>query len=357
MMRPKVSVIVPVYNVETFLPQCVDSIIEQSYRNLEILLIDDGSSDTSPEMCETYARKDPRITAYHKQNGGATSARKAGLEMASGEYVLFVDSDDWLDIDMIRQMVQAARRDHADCVLCSYMKEYEQESDENYLFSGAFCYGSEDAEKFIHQQLIGPDVQAMRYPHKINNLSTTWGKLYTREAANRGLLVNEREVGCTEDTLYNIYALEGCRCVSYIHACLYHYRKYNSASLTTGYRQNLPDQYEVFYRLVEQYIQEAGKIEYEPLLRNRVACSMITLGINEINSTMSIPGKVKNLCAILNNPRYIQAFGALDTTCSPVHWKVFFLLCKHRCAILLWMLLAVMELLRTRKNSAVKQSS
>ena len=97
MDRTKISVIVPVYNVETYLARCVDSILNQSYANLEVILVDDGSKDASGSICEKYAEKDNRIRVIHKENGGLSSARNAGLDVACGEYITFVDSDDWIE--------------------------------------------------------------------------------------------------------------------------------------------------------------------------------------------------------------------------------------------------------------------
>ncbi|MGN0978396.1 MAG: glycosyltransferase family 2 protein [Faecousia sp.] len=106
MRREKLlSVIVPVYNVETYLPRCVDSILQQSYENLEVLLVDDGSRDASGRICDEYAAGDPRIKVIHKENGGLSSARNAGLDAAAGEYLTFVDSDDWIEPDAYDSMI------------------------------------------------------------------------------------------------------------------------------------------------------------------------------------------------------------------------------------------------------------
>ena len=102
--RPKISVIVPVYNVEKYLDNCINSIVNQTYDNLEILLVDDGSKDNSGSLCDEWALRDNRIKVIHKQNGGASSARNAGLDAATGEYIGFVDADDYIDIDMYEIM-------------------------------------------------------------------------------------------------------------------------------------------------------------------------------------------------------------------------------------------------------------
>lgn len=115
-----VSVIVAVYNIEEYLPRCVDSILAQTYGNLEILLVDDGSSDQSGSICDAYAEKDGRIRVIHKKNGGLSDARNAGMDAASGEYIGFVDGDDWIEPDMYRAMYRACEKEEAQVAVCRY---------------------------------------------------------------------------------------------------------------------------------------------------------------------------------------------------------------------------------------------
>lgn len=105
-----ISVIVPVYNVEEYLPRCVDSILAQTYKNLEIILVDDGTKDASDKICDEYAAKDPRVKVIHKENGGLSSARNAGIDIARGEYLGFVDSDDWIEPEMYEQMLALTQK-------------------------------------------------------------------------------------------------------------------------------------------------------------------------------------------------------------------------------------------------------
>lgn len=114
----KISVIVPVYNVAEYLRKCVNSILENSYRELEVILIDDGSTDNSGDLCNELAIEDHRIIVIHKTNGGLSSARNAGLEIASGEYISFVDSDDYIEVDMYEKMIKRALEEDADIIQC-----------------------------------------------------------------------------------------------------------------------------------------------------------------------------------------------------------------------------------------------
>lgn len=118
-MNDLISVIIPVYKVEEWLDQCVESVVEQTYTNLEIVLVDDGSPDECPKKCDEWANKDSRIKVIHKENGGLSSARNAALEVISGEYISFVDSDDYIHKDMYKIMIEDIKRTDADIVRCA----------------------------------------------------------------------------------------------------------------------------------------------------------------------------------------------------------------------------------------------
>ena len=121
-LEPKISVIVPAFNTEKYLRRCVDSILQQSYENIEIILVDDGSTDCSGMICDNYQKRDSRIRVIHKENGGLSDARNYGLNIASGEYVGFVDSDDWIDKDYYRTLVSIAIKSNADIVSGKYFR-------------------------------------------------------------------------------------------------------------------------------------------------------------------------------------------------------------------------------------------
>ena len=114
----RLSIIVPIYNVEKYLVQCIDSILSQSYHDLELILVDDGSNDKSPLICDEYASRDKRIKVIHKENGGAQSAIIAGLKCARGEYIGFVDGDDWIDVDMYKSLMDLVELYDLDCAMC-----------------------------------------------------------------------------------------------------------------------------------------------------------------------------------------------------------------------------------------------
>jgi glycosyltransferase involved in cell wall biosynthesis len=126
---PKISVIIPVYNVRQYLDQCLNSLAEQTYKNLEIILVDDGSTDGSSEICDSYSEKDERFKVIHQNNAGVSSARNAGLNAVSGEWIMFMDADDWIENDTCEAALNCAVRNDADTVLFNMIYEYVGQSE------------------------------------------------------------------------------------------------------------------------------------------------------------------------------------------------------------------------------------
>lgn len=139
MKKPLISVIIPVYNVEKYLNRCVESIVGQTYRNLEIILVDDGSPDRCPAMCDAWAEKDNRIKVVHKKNGGLSDARNAGLEMAGGELIGFVDSDDWIAPDMYQCLYETMKADNSDVAACGVKMVWEDDTLPQILTKAGSC--------------------------------------------------------------------------------------------------------------------------------------------------------------------------------------------------------------------------
>ncbi|MDZ5254379.1 glycosyltransferase family 2 protein [Clostridium sp. LIBA-8841] len=167
-MLPKVSVIVPIYKVENYLNRCVDSIINQTYENLEIILVDDGSPDKCGEIADCYERNDRRIKALHKKNGGLSDARNYGMDFVTGDYVLFVDSDDWLKAGMIEVLVKNSIELNADVVQSGFYYAYE-----NYLLYDNRYYLEESKPIVLKREEL---MYELVVNERVKNFA--WGKLY-----------------------------------------------------------------------------------------------------------------------------------------------------------------------------------
>ena len=215
-MNYKVSVIVPVYKVEPYLDRCIQSIVNQTYTNLEIILVDDGSPDNSPAMCDEWAKKDSRIVVIHKDNGGLSSARNAGVDTATGEYISFIDSDDYVDVDMIHSMLNYALDNNLSVVCCGRYRVSGDNKNEMFnLSSDTICTG----EEAIKQILIGGFIE-----------EAAWDKIYHKSIfKNRRFPLGE----INEDIVQTINILGSCDNVGHIGKSYYYYCE-NQNSITTS---------------------------------------------------------------------------------------------------------------------------
>lgn len=216
-----VSVIVPIYNVEKYLKKCIESIIAQKYANLEIILVDDGSTDSSYEICELYSKKDPRIILIHKENGGLADARNVGLKNAQGEYIAFVDSDDFIDADMIDSLIKLIQNHKSDIACCRYCDMGMEHDDENNDIISAGC-----VLDFTPMEAIKEMLHSER-THIFNN--GVWNKVYKRSTLD-GLQFPEGLY--FEDVCYSINALYRAKKISVINKNLYYYNTLRDESIT-----------------------------------------------------------------------------------------------------------------------------
>lgn len=244
-----VSVIIPVYNVEQYLPQCVESVINQTYTNLQIILVNDGSTDKSGEICDKFAENDNRICVIHKENGGLSSSRKAGMNAISGQYVMFLDSDDWLDLCAIEKCIKEINNDlDIGCVMFSYVKERGAASIPMHVMQNSQRFVGEEAKDKVHRRLFGLSSEELNHPERMENIVSCCMKLYRADFAKQGRYYDTKVVGTCEDGLFNIFALENCEKISYIDEPLYHYRKHKG-SLVSSYKPNLINQWNTLFLL------------------------------------------------------------------------------------------------------------
>ena len=347
-MKKTISVIIPVYNMEAFLEECLDSVLAQSYPHLQIVCVNDGSRDRSQEILEDYARRDPRVIPIVKENGGLSSARNRGLEAATGEYVMFLDSDDWLDTDICRLAVREIEDSRADLVMWSYVREFQNRSIPTDVLGKERRYFDAEGTRQLHRRLFGLTGEELADPAKGDIIVTAWGKLYRRELIRGIVFIDTKKVG-TEDSLYNIDVFHRCRSVVYIPVYGNHYRKYNANSLTTVYNSRLFAGWQNMYAHMEEQIRRNGLgDEYRVALTNRRAVNLIMLGINIMCAPISPFEKRRELRNIILRPVYRDAFRKLDISPMPIHWKAYFLCARYGCAWGLYVLLLAIQKIRGR---------
>ena len=339
MENPLVSIVIPIYNVEKYLAECLDSVLEQTYTNIEVICVNDGSPDRSDVILQDYSIKDKRIKVIEIENQGLSGARNVGTYHCSGDYLMYLDSDDWVDADTIEIAVKNAVTANADVVLWNYVKEYSNGSRPVDVFKvRMMCEGSSFIQ--LHQHLIGLTGKQLRNPAQCDSISTAWGKLYRTEIIkdNNIQFVDTKVIG-TEDLLFNASYFNYCQSAVVLPNRFNHYRKQNSGTLARRYKPRLLQQWTELHRRLD-YIC-AGKDYLEQSVSNRTALSLIGLGINEMLATYSLAKKYENLKAIVKTPRFRDSLARMETSEMPLHWKVFFESAKNRRTIVLLFLLYV----------------
>ena len=346
----RVSVIVPIYNVEKYLSKCINSLLAQIYKNIEIILVDDGSTDNSSYICDKYAKIDSRIKVIHKQNGGSSSSREAGIAAITGDYVMFIDGDDWIDPETVEECINAIRKNEkVDCVLYSYTKEFPGKSIPMHIMDNDMEFTAEQAEDKVYRRLFGLVNDELKHPERMDNIVSCCMKLYRRDIAKKGRYFDNRVVGSSEDTLFNMYALYNCGAIVYIDKCFYHYRKIET-SFTNAYRAELDKKWNVLFNTMQGILDEKGLPEkYQYALNNRIALSITGIGMNELaNKNATVFQKYCKIRRYLKNPFYHEKCKELPVDTMPMIWKIFFTCCKCKCSVAVYFMLIGMTQLRKR---------
>ena len=343
----KVSIIVPVYNTAKYLKKCVNSLIAQTYQNVEILLVDDGSTDDSGALCDWFANKYPQIKVFHKENGGLVSAWKYGVEHSNGEYLCFVDSDDWIDTDTCQKAIEAVQKNNVDIVCWNYVKEYRHDSISVQCIKTNELY-DEHSIKNLYRRIVGPIKEELAFPQYLDSLSTAWGKLYRSELIKENSIsfVSTKEIG-TEDLLFNIEVFSYIRRAYLMTDCLSHYRKYNSTSLTATYKPNLTVQWTNLQNRILAIIGHDEKLKQAYM--NRIALNIIGIGLNECASKESLSNKKTKINSYLSSKYPSQALQQLNLRYFPIHWKLFFGSAKYHYIWIFMFLLTIIYKIINRK--------
>lgn len=331
----KISIIVPVYNSEKFLKKCLNSLREQTLKEIEILMINDGSTDNSLEICQNYTEKNQNFKLINLKNQGVSNARNIGIEKSIGKYLLFVDSDDWLELDACDKLYREIEKRNVDCILFSSLSissnskitkqplgQKNRKFDKSQYFKEIIC------------SCLGPTDDIMRNPKKLDALVPTWNKLYKSEIIKKNKIrfIDLNKVP-SECQLFNFNYFLYSNNAYYIKDCLYNYRRSNMTSITKGYRKDLTEKWFFWIDYVKKIIDcEHDKVSKDLLYRsyyNRICCSVIPLTGNLFKKN-SIDSWFYDIKKILNDSTYIEAFDKLKFKKMKFYWKIYFISCKYR---------------------------
>lgn len=243
----KISIIVPIYNTSKFLKCCIDSLIEQTYREIEIILVNDGSTDNSLEIIKEYLQKDNRIIILNKKNGGLSSARNSGIKIATGEYILNVDSDDWLEKDTCEKLIRKAIQTNGDIIIGNIFLEYQNKTIKWFDLKEEGEYKFEEYfNKYVHE----------------NGKNSIWNKLIKRELYTNNKLYHPEEISMGEDGSTLLRLAFNAKKIIKINDFIYHYRQ-TTTSMMAHNSKKIYEYKKAVNIILEYYISKDQKTAYE----------------------------------------------------------------------------------------------
>ena len=246
MLQRTVSVIVPVYNAAAYLNKCVESIVNQSFSDMEIILVDDGATDESPAICEAYARRDQRVKVVHKENGGLMSAWMAGVTTSTGEYLCFVDSDDWIDDCMIEEMIKSASRESKEVICCNFMIEKDTvRSPQQHKLAPGIYEGTELIE--VKHQLLGNEEREISFSRCM--------KLISRDLIEQNMHFCDQRIKMGEDVNIILPALLDAERLVILEKAYYYHYYYNQSSMVHKYDKGLYDNIKVLRQVIIKILE------------------------------------------------------------------------------------------------------
>ena len=337
---PKVSIIVPIYNVEKYLDRCVQSLVNQTLNDIEIILVDDGSPDNCPSMCDEYAHKDNRIKVIHKQNAGLGYARNSGLEVATGEYVAFVDSDDYVDMTMYESLYKGTELINPDAIFCGFKTEVakgvwheSREVEQDQLWEG------NDVKEFMYNMIAsGKGVKQERLYQM-----SVWHAIYKREIITNNKLVfpSERDV-VSEDIPFQVDFLKNANKVLYLNAHFYYYCL-NETSLSFTFKK---EKFYGYNKLRECLLSKINETEYRQRV-NRLYIGYCRAYCFDLLSS-NIENKNKLYKLIFDDPIFKKVKYEFSPSFLPIHTQIMYTLMSNK--TLLFLLVYIKFTRRFRDN-------
>lgn len=345
-----ISIVLPTYNVKDYIEACIGSLTEQTYENLEILIVDDGSTDGTGALCDELSESDARIRVFHKENGGTHTARNMGIREARGQYIMFLDPDDWLDTDTFQKLIAKIRECDPDAVRFGYVREFPTHSirKDNTFLPETLCQG--EACKRVCRQTLGLIGQELAHPENMNYLASACFCLYKKSIIDKNGLTfyNIREIATFSDGLFNIRFLQKAERFLYVDEPFYHYRKFSSGAATSNYRTDFLHKQMILFGILKSIAEEENSKEFSEAYRNRVAFSTMEMCLNALKSDQKAGKQYQEIKQVLKNPEHKAAYKDFALKLLPLKWKVYYFLAKAGWTLPVFLMTKVMRFIQRK---------
>ena len=332
MNQPLVSVVVPIYNVEKYLDRCITSVVNQTYKNLEIILVDDGSTDNCPAMCDDWAKKDSRIKVIHKKNAGLGMARNTGIDNAQGKYIFFFDSDDYVDLSVAKKCVDTIIKNNSDVVIYGRYDVYDDgRIEEKKITVSESCF---DAESIKNKLLPGMFTYDMGFG------VSSCGKMFNAELIkNNNLRFKSESEIISEDAYFALEFFSKTDSAVVISDMFYYYCKRNN-SLTRSFKKDRQNQNNIFLEKSLQYVKEASLPEtVETHIKARYLLYSLEAIKQVYSSDLSAKEKKNEIYKIFKDPVLLSSLEKNVLSLESVFVKIFFASVKKKCFFISFLLL------------------
>ena len=331
----KVSVIIPVYNVEKYIDTCIQSVVKQTLKDIEIILVDDESPDNCPTICDEWAKKDSRIKVIHKKNGGLGFARNSGLEIATGEYITFLDSDDFIDFYTYEHLYNIAKRANLDIIFYKFKRfTNEDEVKQEEPINDITKYENENVKELMLDIIASKPTE--KVDHKIQCSSCT-AMYKMRIIKNNDIHFHSERELISEDLIFNLDFLKYTQKVACNKGEYYHYRT-NPMSLTSAIRTDRIEKNLALYEYIKNHISCWQLDKIKGMERN--ARLFIGNSRSAIKLVLKSSYKHKNkwLKKILSIPIWQELYFTYNWRYLPIFYKIFFYCCCKKISIVLQLL-------------------
>jgi glycosyltransferase EpsH len=345
-----ISIIIPIYNSENYLGKAITSILNQTFTSFELILVNDGSPDNSESICLKYAKSDKRIKYVKQKNQGAAHAMQTGLKLASLDYVMFLDGDDWIELDTLFKIQGTIKEYKTDIVFWNHFKEFEDSSIETRkAFINSHFYIDEELNWLKRRAfgLVGEELSDIR---DFDLISSGWGKIYKRKllTADPYILISEENIG-KFDTELVCRAFLFASSIYYLDEPLNHYRMENNNSVTKNHGNELYLKHKVMFTSLLDFARKNNlDSNYVQAIHNRISVSILNnlLSLTSKNNKNSLATKYRALKSILNDGLYIEAINNFEFNSLNPSQRCFFYLCKFRIHFLVFSTGYLLKLIR-----------
>lgn len=338
----KVSVILPVYNAEKYIKKCIESILNQSYKNIEIIVVNDGSVDNSKNIIDEYSKIDKRIKKFHIDNSGPSFARNLGISSAEGEFIQFVDADDYIDKNMIKELINKMN-DESDLVICGYRSLVSTGLELKTLNYDFLDSGNLRKDNFLEVFGVLFRDYYISYP---------WNKLYKADIIKENDIQFDNSIKWGEDLIFNIEYIKYCNFFSFIKRDLYIYNQNNDSSITSNYnKQYFENQLMMYTKIINFLNNESVFVDKnKEIINDKISDIIIESILNLVNEKSKLTNKeiLNNINRIINWERTEETIPYYKN--KSFKRKIIGILIKRKSSVSIFILLQIKRLLDSTKR-------